>query len=73
MSLSVLCIAPINADEIYPSVETSMIVAFPVNIFQLSIKYWRILSVCRDIGDYGISSKYFSTLNEIPMDTYPSV
>jgi hypothetical protein len=42
--------------------------AFPVNIFQLSVKYRRIVLVYRDVGDYEISSKYFSTLSEMPMD-----
>jgi hypothetical protein len=44
----------------------SVIVAYEVNIFQLSVKYRGNESVCEDIGDYGICSKYFSTLDKIP-------
>ena len=59
---------PIDADRMYLSVYTTMIIEFPVNIVQLSIKYRRNISVCRDVGDYGISSKYFSTHCKMPMD-----
>jgi len=52
----------------------SVIVAFQVIIFELSVKYRRIYicrkgrrCVCR------ISSNYFRTLCEMPMDLYPSV
>ena len=58
------------------SVSTSMIVAFQVIIFQLSVKYRRTrrrLSIGIDIGDGGISSNYFSTLCEMPTDVCPSV
>ena len=60
---------PIDADRMYLSVYTTMIMAFPVNIVQLSIKYRRNISVCRDVGDYDISSKYFSTHYKMLMDT----
>jgi hypothetical protein len=43
-----------------------MIVAFAVNILQLSVKYRRTVSVCRDISDCGIFNKYFSTLYKMP-------
>jgi len=44
-----------------------VIVAFQVIIFELSV------SVGIDVGDCGISSNYFQTLCEMPMDIYPSV
>ena len=43
----------------------SVIVAYPVNIFQLSVKWRQTLSVYEDVGDYGIMSKYFSTLDQM--------
>ena len=43
-----------------------VIVAYAVNIFQLSVKYRWIQSLDIDVGDCGICSKYFSTLGEIP-------
>jgi hypothetical protein len=42
---------------------------FPVNILQLLVKYQRMLSVYRDIGDCRISSKYFSTLYKMLTNT----
>jgi len=48
----------------------SVIVAYEVNIFQLSVKYRRNESVCEDVGDYGICSKYFSTLGKIPTECF---
>jgi len=47
-----------------------VIVAYEVNIFQLSVKYRRNESVCEDVGDYGICSKYFSTLGKIPTECF---
>jgi hypothetical protein len=44
--------------------------AFAVNISQLSVKYRRNVSVCEDVGDCGISNKYFSTFCKIPMGTF---
>jgi hypothetical protein len=46
----------------------SIIVAYPVNIFQLLVKYRRTLSVCEGVCDCGIFSKYFSTLDKMPTD-----
>ena len=43
----------------------SMIVAYPINIFQLSVKWRQTLSVYEDVGDCGIMSKYFSTLDQM--------
>jgi hypothetical protein len=43
---------------------------FAVNISQFSVKYRRNISVCEDVGDCGIFSKYFSTLCKIPMGTF---
>jgi len=40
-------------------VKTSVIMAFTVNISQLLIKYRWNGSVCEDVGDCGVSSKYF--------------
>jgi len=40
----------------------SVIVAYPVNIFQLSVKWRRTVSLCKFIGECGIST----TLYEIP-------
>jgi len=40
-----------NVDGLYPSVETSMIMACVVNILQLSVKYRRTVSVSRNVGD----------------------
>jgi hypothetical protein len=34
-----------------------MIVAFPVNILQLSVKYQRAVSVCRDVDDHALYMK----------------
>jgi hypothetical protein len=49
---------------------SSVIVAYEVNIFQLSVKCrWNVF-VCENIGDYGIYSKYFSTLDKIPMEWF---
>jgi hypothetical protein len=48
---------------------SSVIVAYPVNMLQLSVKCRRKESVGETIGYCGISSKYFSTLCEMPMDT----
>jgi hypothetical protein len=48
----------------------SVIVAYEVNIFQLLVKYRRNESICEDVGDYGICSKYFSTLSKIPTETF---
>ena len=48
----------------------SVIVAFPINNFQLYIKYRQNMSVGEDIVDCGISSKYFSTLYKISTDTF---
>jgi len=45
-----------------------MIVAYPVNIFQLPVKCQRTPSVYEDVGDCGISSKYFSILSKMPTD-----
>jgi hypothetical protein len=42
----------------------SVIMAYPVNSFQLLVKYRRTLFV----GDCGISSKYFSSLSKMPTD-----
>jgi hypothetical protein len=39
------------ADGLYPSVETSMIMACTVNILQLSVKYRRTVSVSRNVVD----------------------
>jgi hypothetical protein len=47
-------------DEFIPSV----IVAYLVNIFQLSVKYRRTRFVCKVVGECGIST----TLCEMPMD-----
>jgi len=47
----------------------SMIVAYPVNIFQLLVKCRRTLSVSEYVGDCGISSKYFSSLGKMPTDS----
>ena len=47
----------------------SVIVAFVVNILQISVKYRRTVSICRDVGDCGISSKYFSTFYKMLTDT----
>jgi hypothetical protein len=44
----------------------SVIVTYIVNIFQLSVKYQRTLSVCEGVGDCGISNKYFSNLGKMP-------
>jgi len=43
----------------YPFVKTAVIMAFIVNISQLSVKYQWNGSICEDIGDCGVSSKYF--------------
>jgi hypothetical protein len=59
---------PTNADGLYPSVESSVFVAFPVNILQLFVKCRRTVSVGMDISDSGISSKYFAIFCEMPMD-----
>jgi hypothetical protein len=42
---------------------------FAVNIYQLLVKYQQNVSICDDVGDCGISSKYFSTLCKIPTET----
>jgi hypothetical protein len=47
----------------------SVIVAYKVNIFQLSVKYRPMASVDENVGDYSICSKYFSTLCKIPTET----
>jgi hypothetical protein len=39
------------------------------NIFQLSVKCRRTLSVCEDVSDCGIFSKYFSSLGKMSMDS----
>jgi hypothetical protein len=51
----------------------SMIVAFQVIIFQLSVKCRRKFYVDMDVSDSGISSNYFSTLCEMPTDVSLSV
>jgi len=43
-----------------------VIVAYEVNIFQLSVKCQRTVFVCIGVGNYGVCSKYFSTLGKIP-------
>jgi len=48
----------------------SVMVAYEVNIFILSVKYWQTVSVCRDVGVCGISNKYFSTLDKISTDYF---
>jgi AraC-like DNA-binding protein len=70
---STLCEMP---TDVCPSVSTSVMVAFQVIIFQLSVKCRRTrrcLSVGMDVGDGGISSNYFSTLCEMPTEVCPSV
>jgi hypothetical protein len=56
--------------DLYPSVVTSVIVAFQVNIFELSVKWRRTYSVGIDVGDCGISSNYFRTLCEMLTDLF---
>jgi len=48
----------------------SVIVAVPVNIFQLSVKCRRTVSVGEGVGDCGIFSIYFSTLCKMPIETF---
>jgi hypothetical protein len=48
----------------------SVMVAYAVNIFQLSVKYQRNVFICEDVGDCGISGEYFSTLCEIPTEKF---
>ena len=43
-----------------------VIVVEEVSIFQLSMKYRWMASVYEDAGDYGICSKYLSTLGKVP-------
>jgi hypothetical protein len=62
------CELPTNADRLYPSGSTSVIMAFAVNILQLSVKYRRKYSIGIDVGDSGIYGKYFSTLYKITMN-----
>jgi len=62
------CELPTNADKLYPSGSTSVIMAFTVNILQLLVKYWQKYSIGIDIGDSGIYGKYFSTLCKITTD-----
>jgi len=52
--------------DLYPSVVTSVIVAFQVIIFELSVNCRRTYSVGMDVGDCGISSNYFRTVCEMP-------
>jgi hypothetical protein len=47
-----------------------VIVAYAVNIFQLSVKCRQTKSVCISVGDYGISSKVFATLGKIPTECF---
>ena len=46
----------------------SVIVVYAVNILQVFVKYQRTHSICIDVGDCGICSKYFATLYEIPTE-----
>jgi hypothetical protein len=59
--------------DLYPSVLMSVIVAFQVIIFELTVKCRRTTSVGMDVGDGGITSNYFQTLCGMPTDLYPSV
>jgi hypothetical protein len=43
----------------------SVIVVYAVNIFQLSVKCQRIVSVSISVDDYGIFSKFFATLDKM--------
>jgi len=45
-----------------------VIVAYPVNIYQLSVKCRWTVSVCEGVNDYGIFSKYFLTFGEMPTE-----
>jgi hypothetical protein len=56
------------ADGLYPSTKASVIVAYPVNISQLSAKCRWAISVYEGVGDCDIFSKYFSTLGERPTE-----
>jgi hypothetical protein len=56
--------------DLYSLVLTSVIVAFQVIIFELSVKCRRTYSVSIDICDCGISSNYFWTLCEMPTDLF---
>jgi hypothetical protein len=47
----------------------SVIVAYLVNMLQLSVKCRRKESVSETVSDCGISCKYFSTLCEMSTDT----
>ena len=51
----------------------SVIVAFQVIVFELTVKCQRTTSVGMDVGDDGITSNYFRTLCEMPMELYPLV
>jgi hypothetical protein len=51
---------------VYPSETASVIVAWAVNILQLSVKYrWPQV-----VGDCGKCSKYFATIGKIPTDGF---
>jgi hypothetical protein len=48
----------------------SVIVAYSVNISQLSVKCRRTLFVYEGVNDCGIFSKYLSTLGKMPTETF---
>jgi hypothetical protein len=48
----------------------SVIVVYAVNIFQLSVKFQRIVSVSISVDDYGIFSKFFATLDKMPTECF---
>jgi hypothetical protein len=48
----------------------SVMVAYTINIFKLSVKYRWDMSIGIHVGDSGICSKYFSTLGKIPTDFF---
>jgi hypothetical protein len=52
--------------KINDRIKMSVIVAYAIDILQLYVKYQQTHSVCRDIGDCDICSKYFATLCKIP-------
>jgi len=48
----------------------SVIVAWAVNILQISIKYRRPVAVSMVVSDCGKCSKYFATIAKIPTDGF---
>jgi len=48
----------------------SVIVAYAVNIFQLSVKCRWTVSVSISVDDYGIFSKFFATLDKMSTECF---